>query len=171
MADFIINKLTIRCKDIDQKEKIKQMLFMYDEKNKPIFTMAKLLPYPEGYSENPIYTEIGYYWFCAAWGTNWDARFPKVLDSGNSITIIYDTAWNPNSPWVITLCRFIHDISYSLNKQEFREVSVTHFYVEEYEDFGTLMTWTFIDGEYNLTENISVSSHIPNNIEFYTKYY
>ena len=161
MADYVINKLTIRCKDTKQKEKIKKVIFKYDEKNKPIFTMGKLLPHPEGFSENPTFTEIGSEWFCAAWGTKWDALYPKIFESENIITIIYDTAWDPNGPWVLTLIRFIHQISFSLNKQDFQEVSVTHFYFGQYDDFGNLMTWYYIDNSYDVIKDISVSSQIP----------
>ncbi len=159
MADFVTNKLTIRCKDSNQKEKIKKLIFNYDEKNVPIFTMTKLLPIPEGLSDNPGYTEYGYDWCCAVWGTKWDARYPEILESGATIIIIYDTAWDPNTYWVRALCRYIRNISFSLDKNEFKDIYVTHSYFNEYEDIGSEMSWT-MDDSYIVTENVSISEKL-----------
>jgi len=161
MASYVENKLTIKCKDKNQKEKIKKVIFKYNDKNEPVFTMAKLLPRPEGFDENPTYTEIGYHWSCAVWGTKWDAKYSKSIESGNTIGITYRTAWNPNQPWVWTLCEFIKAISFSLDKQEFDDVTVTYFCFDEYEDFGDLMTWKFIDNSYDIKKDIKVSDQIP----------
>lgn len=161
MASFVDNKLTIKCKDNDHKEKIKKVIFKYNDNNEPVFTMAKLLPCPKEFDENPTHTRIGYHWYCAVWGTKWDARYPKSFESGNTVSILYTTAWDANKPWVWTLCEFIKEISYSLDKQEYREVSVSHFYFDEYEDFGELMTWKFIDNNYDIKKNIKVTDQIP----------
>jgi len=161
MADYLDNKLIIKCKDSNHKEKIKKVIFKYNDNNESVFTMAKLLPCPEGFDENPTYTEIGYHWSCAVWGTKWDVRYSDIFESGNTIGITYQTAWDANIPWVWTLCEFIKEISFSLDKQEFKDVTVTHFYFDEYEDSGELMTWKFIDNSYDFEKNIKVSDQIP----------
>ena len=137
------------------------MLFKYNDINEPVFTMAKLLPCPEGFDENPTYTEIGYHWSCAVWGTKWDAYCMSISESGNTISITYRTAWDANIPWVWTLCDFIKATSFSMDKQEFKDVTVAHFYFDEYKDSGELMTWKFIDNNYNIAQNLKVTDQIP----------
>lgn len=153
MADFIRNTLTITCKNNEIKNKIKKMIFRTNDKNEQEFSMTKLLPVPEGISENPGYSEYGYDWCCTVWGTKWDARYGRIFESGDTIIIYYDTAWDPNIPWVDTLCRYIRCASYDYKKFERGEISVTHFYCEEYVETGTEMKWTLGKGV-SLTENI-----------------
>jgi len=154
MADYVNNRLIITCKDSEIKNKIKKMIFRNNEKNEQIFTMTKLLPVPEGLSENPGYTEYGYDWCCAVWGTKWDVIYNKITESGDSYIFNYDTAWDPNVLWVKALCRYIGLVSYPYKKNVSGEISITHFFCNEYEDFGTKMEWT-PDQCFQFTENVS----------------
>ncbi len=45
MPDYISNRLTITCKEGELKDKIRKMIFSYNENNEPILTMTKLLPF------------------------------------------------------------------------------------------------------------------------------
>jgi len=150
MADFVYNTLTITCNDIEIKNKIKKMLFKTNMKNEQVFSMTNLLPVPDGISKNPDYTE--YDWCCSVWGTKWDAMHSWFFESGNSTIIHYDTAWDPNIPWIETLCRYIRCASHSFENKEPIKISVTHFYCQEYEDIGNELKWTPREG-FSLIEN------------------
>jgi len=121
--------------------------------------MAKFLPPPEGFSDNPAYTEFGYYWNCSVWGTKWDVFSTDIFESGATITIIYETAWDPNADWVMTLCRYISNMSFSLNDNENKEIYVTLFYVRDFDDYGSEIKWTPQDG-HSYIENIYVTNQI-----------
>jgi hypothetical protein len=128
------------------------MIFRTNDKNELVFSMTKLLPVPNGISYNPGYDEYGYDWCCSVWGTKWDAMYCRSFESGNSTIIYYETAWDPNIPWVETLCGYIRTISHHFGNKEPIEISVTHFYCQEYEDIGNEMKWTPDEG-FSLIEN------------------
>src|SRR5664280_1661813 len=142
MADLIYNKLTIKCTDIEIRNKIKMMIFTENDKKEQIFTMKKLLPMPEGFSDTIGWNDFGYDWTHAVWGAKW-VRGSRISESGHTISIYYDTPWVPNLFWVETLCRYIDYVSnrYKCDKEVRENISVTHSYCDEYEDFGTRIEW------------------------------
>jgi len=141
MPDYTWNKLIITCSDDQLKEKIKKVLFKYNQENKPILTMKKLLPIPEGLDENPAYNELGYYWCYAVWGTKWDVDCHEVIESGETLTIYYDTAWNSNLCWFERFCEFVEDLTYAPFEKPKDLIHITLEYVEEYETLGTRIEW------------------------------
>ena len=155
MADFVTNRLTITCKDSKLQEKIKKLIFNYDENNVPTFTMEILLPLPAGFSKNPTYTEYGHDWCVAVWGTKWDAYYPMISESGATIIITYETAWDPNIEWVKALCRYIKIASFSLDRSIEKGISVIHFYCDDYEDYGPEMKWSPLNG-CDIKKNVNI---------------
>ena len=151
MADFVDNRLIITCKDNDLMTKIEKVIFMKNDEGEQVFTMKKLLPMPKGSEENPDYSDYGYYWCNAIWGTKWDVRYTKTIHSGDSYIFFYQTAWDPNIEWVEALCRYIKQISY-LHKGN-REILVTLTFWKEYEEIGTQVIWTPCQG-YKIKENV-----------------
>lgn len=159
-----MNILTITCESPEIMRKIKKLIFTYDSSDNTTFTMSKLLPMPNGLSENPSYSEIGYYWCIAMWGTKWDACYPRVFESGSTIVIDYDTAWDPNFRWVKALCNFIEVASYSIDKSTERGIKVKHFFCEKYEDYGTECNWDPLS-DWTFKENVPFSDELlPFNI-------
>lgn len=139
MPDYIDNKLIITCKDNDLRTKMEKVIFMKNHKGEQVFTMKKLLPMPKGSEKNPDYSDYGYDWCNAIWGTKWDVMYTEAIQSGDSYIFFYLTAWNPNIEWVKALCRYIEEISYFHKGIE--EISVTLSFWEEYEEIGTQIIW------------------------------
>jgi hypothetical protein len=155
MPDYTWNKLIISSNDEQLKGKIKKVLFKYDAENNPILTMRKLLPRPEGFDENPGYNDFGYDWSIAIWGTKWDVDSHEVIESGETITIYYDTAWDPNIGWFKKLCEYI-EIQMYLSRQKSNDIiQLTIEFVNEYEDFGTRIEWS-PGKDYLVTKNIRI---------------
>ena len=152
MADYIENKLIINCNDLIIKNKIKMLIFSENDKKEQIFTMEKMIPMPERFSDSVGYNEFGRDWSYALWGTKW-AQSYNITESGDTIIIDYQTPWVPNFFWVEALCRFIDSVSYKCDKEIRKNISVNHFYCNQYEDFGIEIDWT-LDKGYSLIENV-----------------
>lgn len=167
MANFVDNRLIITCKDDDLRTKIEKVIFMKNEKNEQVFTMNKLLPMPEGFEENPDYSDYGYYWCNAIWGTKWDVRYTKTIHSGDSYIFIYQTAWSSNIEWVDALWRYIKHISFLHKGNE--EISVTLSFWKEYEEIGTQIIWTPGQG-YEIKENVKFEPIIESSQSRESKY-
>jgi hypothetical protein len=142
MAELIRNRLIITCQDTELRNKIKEVIFMNNEKNEKIFTMEKLLPMPEGFSDAIGWNDFGYEWTYAVWGAKW-VENSYISESGYSISINYDTPWVPNLFWVEALCRYIDYVSreFVCDKEVRENISITHTYYPEYEGLGTKMEW------------------------------
>lgn len=140
MADYVDNILTIKCNDINLKNKIKTLILSKDNENKLTFTMGKMLPIPEGFSDPTGWNDFGSDWANAVWGAYW-VRSYNISESAHIISIYYETPWTPNLLWVKTLCRLIDSVSkiykYSSQNEVRKEISVTHTYYDEYEGLGT----------------------------------
>ena len=151
MPDYVDNRLIITCKDNNLRDKIERVIFMKNDKGEQVFTMKKLLPMPKGSEENPDYSDYGYYWCNAIWGTKWDVRYNKTIHSGDSYIFFYQTAWDPNIRWVKALWSYIEEISFLHKGNE--EISVTLSFWKEYEEIGTQIIWT-PGQEYIIEENV-----------------
>jgi hypothetical protein len=158
MADFIYNKLTIKCADIEIRNKIKMMIFTENDKKEQIFTMEKLLPMPKGFSDSVGYNEFGRDWSYAVWGTKW-AQSYKISESGDTIIIDYQTPWDPNLLWVKTLCRYIDYVSdgykYKTDSGLRNMITVTLTYYCDYDDCGNTMEWKTYKG-FTFFENVKL---------------
>jgi hypothetical protein len=141
MPNNVLNKLEIICEDDKTMSKIRMMIFEEDEKRNKIFTMEKLLPRPAKFSDTKGYNEYGYDWSLAVWGTKWDVYDFNILDSGNTITINYYTAWNPNVSWLEMLCHYIQATLNFDNTKEPPFISVKLHYTDFMGFFGGLWEW------------------------------
>jgi len=141
MPNYVSNKLRIQCNDIDIMKKIKGLIFINDENGSMQYSMEKLLPMPQGYSDQPGYSQYGHDWCCAVWGTKWDICGSKVKDSGHTITLYYDTAWRPNDGWVETLCKYIDTVVCKLMNAGNITLQVEHDYWEIGLGFGGKLIW------------------------------
>ena len=142
MADYIYNFLTIKCDDINLINKIKKLILSKDDQNRLTFTMGKMLPMPEGFSDTIGWNDFGFDWTHAVWGATW-VENSYISESGYSISINYDTPWVPNLFWVEALCRYIDYVSreFVCDKEVRENISITHTYYPEYEGLGTKMEW------------------------------
>lgn len=141
MPNHVTNRLEIHCEDKVTMDKIKMMIFDEDEKNERIFTMEKMLPIPARFSGRNGYNDYGYDWCCTIWGTKWDAYDCYILESGDTITIGYQTAWNPNVNWLELLCLYIQTTISHLVPNERPNVSVRLQYHDYMGDFGGIFDW------------------------------
>ena len=140
MPNHVDNNLTIICEDDKTMDKIRTMIFDKDEKNNRIFTMERMLPRPPEFSDTKGYDVYGYDWSSAIWGTKWDVYNFHITESGNTINISYQTAWNPNVRWVTALCYYIQKtLNYFDKEQPYISVKLT--YTDFMGDFGGLFDW------------------------------
>jgi len=142
MPDYVRNKLTIKCNSNEIRGKIKNMIFIENSKKDQIYLMQKLLPVPKEFKDSVGYNEFGYNWCLAVWGTKWEAINSRISESGDTISISYLTATDPNTKWIKALCRYIEVLSYVDNLQGDNEISVIHSIYRLYEDCGCKMEWT-----------------------------
>lgn len=140
MRNQIDNNLTIICEDDKTMDIIKTMIYDKDENNNRIFTMSKLLPNPKEFSDQLDNNEYGDYWRRAIWGTKLDVYNCHISDSGNAISLSYQTAWSPNKQWVETLCQFIQRMLNYLDKEQPR-ISVHFTYTNFIKRIGGVFDW------------------------------
>lgn len=141
MPNYVSNTLRIQCSDMDIMNKIKELIFIKDEEGKQQYSMEKLLPMPQGYSDQPGYSKYGHDWCCSVWGTKWDICGSKVKDSGHTLTLYYDTAWSPNDGWVETLCKYINTVVGKLKNARNLTLQVEHDYWELGIGIGGKLIW------------------------------
>ena len=162
MADYIDNILRIKCRNTKLRNHIKLLIFTENDRNEPEFTMKKLLPMPEGFSYSNWWEKYGYNWSYAIWGTKW-IRGSNISESGDTISVSYDTPWTPNHLWVEALCRCISEMINSHDSEVKNEISVIHIYYDFHEDLGDVVKWT-PDTGFNITENVNEDYLIKNNL-------
>jgi len=152
MPNYVDNNLTINCTDDEIMGKIREKIFTRDENNNRIYTMRKLLPRPPEFATSVGDYEYGHFWSMAIWGTKWKAHNYHITDSGDTITIRYQTAWEPNEYWVELLCDYIQQL---LNHFEINPpyITVTLNYTELKGDFGGIFEW--------VTYNNAVTKRYP----------
>jgi hypothetical protein len=121
--------------------KIKEFIFVEDENGKKQYSMEKLLPMPKGFSEHPGYSTYGYDWCCTVWGTKWDVCFPIVKESGNTLILLYETAWSPNCEWVEIFCKYINWSVYKYKKEETPSIEIEHDFWELGMGFAGKLFW------------------------------
>ena len=141
MPNHVSNNLKIICEDDKTMSKIRMMIFDEDEKHNKKFTMNKLLPRPLEFSDSNGYNEYGYHWCVAIWGTKWDVYNYNIIDSGNTITIYYNTAWDPNENWLEFLCHYIQATLDFDKTKEAPFISVKLHYYDYLGFFGGLWEW------------------------------
>lgn len=140
MPNYVDNHLTIICTDDETKDLIRAMIFSKDENNNRIYNMRKMLPRPPEFAVSTDDIEYGYEWSWSIWGTKWDAHNCQITDSGETIIISYQTAWEPNEYWVELLCNYIQNIL-SHNDMGQPYVSVVLKYTELKGDYGGVFEW------------------------------
>jgi hypothetical protein len=139
MPNYVNNHLTIICTDDKTMDKIRAMIFTKDENNNTIYNMKKILPRPPEFAVSTDDIEYGEEWSWSIWGTKWDAHNCQINDSGRTITISYQTAWEPNEYWVELLCDSIQNIlSHHIDPPY---VSVKLKYTELMGDYGGVFDW------------------------------
>ena len=141
MPNNVRNILEIHCPDEGAMGKIKKVIFDHNEINEKVFTMKKLLPMPEGSSGQTGYTDYGYDWCCAIWGTKWDVYDYNIMESGDTILIYYSTAWSPNYRWGESLCKFIQGIIRFDESEKINSIYVKHRFHDYPMDFGGILEW------------------------------
>ena len=141
MPNHVTNRLEIHCEDKITMGKIRMMIFDEDENKKQKYTMSKMLPLPVRFSGSKAYSDYGYDWCRAIWGCKWDVYDDSMYDSGNTITIYYQTAWSPNDRWIELLCLYIQETFIHLRKEDRPSVSVKLQYYDYMGDFGGTMEW------------------------------
>jgi hypothetical protein len=121
-------------------DKIRAMIFDNDENNNRIYNMRKVLPRPPEFAVSTDDNEYGDEWSWSIWGTKWYAYNCHITDSGRTITISYQTVWEPNEYWVELLCDYIQKIlsQYDINPPY---VSVVLKYTELKGDYGGVFDW------------------------------
>jgi hypothetical protein len=103
--------------------------------------MEKMLPLPARLSFSDGYNDFGYDWCIAIWGTKSDVYDCYILESGDTITIDYQTEWEPNENWLELLCLYIQTTLLHLGSHERPHVSVNLQYHDYFGDFGGIMNW------------------------------
>ena len=138
MANNVGNKLTIQCQDPDVMKRIKKMILRNDKNNNQEFTMEILLPRSMAYADEENYD---LYWNRAIWDTKRDVYDYKIIDSGNTIILLYDTAWSPNCKWVEALCSYLDDFLRFHQDKDKCNLEIEHRYSEYAMDFGGIVLW------------------------------
>jgi hypothetical protein len=141
MANEVTNNLEIICEDEKTLNKIRMMIFDEDIHKNVKFTMERMLPKPPLVSKSRGYSEYGYYWAPAIWGTKSDVYDCFITDSGNTITINYLTDWRPNVTWVNLLCCYIEMAITPLSPEEISAISVKLHYYDYMGNFGGFWEW------------------------------
>ncbi len=136
MANNVGNKLSIKCQNPDILERIKKMIIRNDKNNDQEFTMEILLPRSMVFADAETY-DLN--WNFAVWGTKRDVYDYSIVESDDSITLYYNTAWNPNRDWVKVLCDYIdHVVGYEWGRK-IKKLSVEHRYSDYAGDFGGIV--------------------------------
>jgi hypothetical protein len=144
MPNNVSNKLKIKCQDSDTMSKIRKLVFEENKDNKNCkennqkFTMEILLPRSMVFADSEHY-DLN--WNCAVWGTKWDVYDYFVNESGDTITIYYDTAWSPNRSWVEVLCAYIDHLLGYESERNIYNISVEHSYSDYPGNFGGIVEW------------------------------
>ena len=140
MLNIVDNKLKIVCTDDEIMEKIREKIFIRDENNNTKYTLRKLLPSPPEFAASEGDYDYGHFWSMCIWGKSWKVRNYHITDSGDTITISYQTAWEPNEYWVELLCNYIQE---SVNHFEIDPpfITVELNYTELQGDFGGIFDW------------------------------
>jgi hypothetical protein len=141
MPNNVTNRLEIHCEDEKIMDKIRMMIYDENEDKKRIFTMEKMLPLPARFSGQPGYSDYGYDWCWAMWGTKWDVYDERIYESGDTITIYYQTALSPNDNWVELLCLYIQKTLTHFQPEDRPSISVKLKYDDYFGDFGGIMEW------------------------------
>lgn len=136
MPNNVSNKLKIQCEDSAIMAKIKKMILKEDINNETEFSMEILLPRSIAFADDERY-DLN--WNRAVWGTKWDIYNDSIIESGDTLTVNYSTAWNPNDGWVETLCCYL-DHYIRLNFRGI-ELSIEHRYSDYPGDFGGILEW------------------------------
>lgn len=138
MANNVSNTLTINCIDVKVRERIKQMIFKEDKEKNKVFTMEILLPRSMVFADADTYDLS---WNSAIWGTERDVYHSNFIESGETITISYATAWSPNRGWVENLCCYInHFLGYE-SRRNIHNIKVEHRYSDYPGNFGGIVEW------------------------------
>jgi hypothetical protein len=139
MPNYVGNKLKIYCQDSSTMAKIKKMIIENNNDPEPKITMEILLPRSMAFADADTYDLK---WNCAVWGTKWDMLHYSIIESGQTLTIYYNTAWSPNRGWVEVLCCYIdHYLGYNWEQKDIK-LSVEHRYSDYVSDFGGIVEWT-----------------------------
>jgi hypothetical protein len=138
MANNVGNKLTIKCQDSDIMERIKKLILRNDKNNNQEFTMEILLPRSMAFADEEHYDLD---WNKAIWGTKKDVMDYSIIYSGCTLTLIYNTAWEPNSGWVETLCCYLHHYLFGSPKKSTCNLEVEHRYSDYPGNFGGIVYW------------------------------
>jgi hypothetical protein len=138
MPNNVGNKLTIQCEDSFIMSKIKKMIIKEKNDDEYKVTMEILLPRSKAFADEK---RFDFEWNLAVWGTKWDVYNYSVNESGDTITIFYNTAWSPNRDWVRVLCDYIdHIVGHKWGK-EIKLLSVEHRYSDYPGNFGGIVKW------------------------------
>lgn len=138
MPNYVTNELKIQCNNLKTMEKIKHAIFIRDDNGNAEFSMQKLLPVPPESIDQAGDPEYRYYWCLTMWGTKWDVCFPKVKESGDTLILVYQTAWDTNDSWVKMLCNFINMI---VRDRENTTIQIDHDFWELGMGFGGKLIW------------------------------
>ena len=141
MANYVSNTLIIQCNDMDIMRKIKGLIFVKDENGGLQYSMQKLSPMPLAYSGQPGYLQYGNDWYCKRWVTKWDTYGSRVIDSGLTLTLFYETKWGSNNVWVKTFCKDINRIVDKHENAESITIQVEHDYWELMIGLGGKLIW------------------------------
>ncbi len=141
MPNYVRNKLEIHCENETIMDKIKMIVFDEDENKNKVFTLQKMLPRPEKFSSQKGYSDYGYDWSRAFWGTKWDITDYNICESGNTITLFYSTAWSTNDNWVESLCLYIQKTLPNGVSENPIAVSIIHRFYDIVGSFGGIMEW------------------------------
>ena len=138
MPNYVGNKLKIHCPDSATMAKIKKIIIEENNENEPKLTMEILLPRSMAFADAEGYDLD---WNSTVWGTKWDMLDYSITESGDTITVYYNTARSPNRGWVEVLCCYIdHFLGYKSAKNIYN-ISVEHRYSDYAGDFGGIVEW------------------------------
>jgi hypothetical protein len=138
MPNYVNNKLKIQCHNSNTMAKIKKLIIEENNEPEPKITMEILLPRSMAFADDETYDRS---WNCAVWGTKWDMLHYSIIESGDILTIYYNTAWSPNRGWVEVLCCYIdHFLGFKFNDSKV-ELSIEHRYSDYAMDFGGIVVW------------------------------
>lgn len=138
MANNVSNKLIIKCQDPDIMERIKKLILRKDKNNNLEFTMEILLPRSMAFADEEHYD---LYWNDALWGTERDVKDYSIIESGETLTLVYNTSWSPNSGWVEDLCCYLHHYLMYSPKKDACNLEVEHRYSDYPGNFGGIVNW------------------------------
>jgi|WetSurSiteA1Bulk_404760.scaffolds.fasta_scaffold94822_2 hypothetical protein len=138
MANNVGNKLTIKCQDSDIMNRIRKLILRTDKNKNQEFTMEILTPRSMAFADEEHYD---LYWNRVFWDTKRDAYDYTIIDSGNTIILLYNTAWSPNCKWIEALCSYLDEyLLYSRDKDKC-DLEIEHRYSEYAMNFGGFVLW------------------------------